>query len=148
MPESGTASEILVEIWHLYATGAIEQARQRLIGCWMFYMDGLSTSQDGRVALKLFSRLGFTTDAADVWASLPDPLIVYRAGTDGVAWTVDRDVASYLAREHALGWCGLGQLQRPVCSPTSTDAAKLRSFLNQLAQKREPARDRESSARA
>jgi hypothetical protein len=103
MPESGTASEILVEIWHLYATGAIEQARQRLIGCWMFYMDGLSTSQDGRVALKLFSRLGFTTDAADVWASLPDPLIVYRAGTDGVAWTVDRDVASYLAREHALG---------------------------------------------
>lgn len=41
----------------------------------------------------MLERLGFSTDAPDEWAALPDPLTLYRAGDPGgSAWSTDRAV--------------------------------------------------------
>jgi hypothetical protein len=51
-------------------------------------------SQESHVALRLFQRLGFSTDDPDAWAALPDPVPMYRTGsTEGVSWTTDLEIA-------------------------------------------------------
>src|SRR5262249_52758207 len=70
---------------------------------WSWSLDGLSTKREGRMALRLFERLGFSTDDPDAWAKLPDLLTIYRAGRVGVAWTVDPDYAAHALTRMASG---------------------------------------------
>jgi hypothetical protein len=98
----GMVSDQLVSVYRLIEQGQPDEARSRLLGAWSAGMDGLSGEQDARVALKLLRRLGFSTDAADEWAALPDPLTIHRAGGSGLSWTADRDVAVSLARRYGL----------------------------------------------
>jgi hypothetical protein len=98
----GTVSDQLVTVYRLLDQGRADDARKLLLGAWSAGMDALASEQDARVALKLLHRLGFSTDAADEWAALPDPLTVYRAGGPGLAWTADREVAEELAHRYEL----------------------------------------------
>lgn len=86
-----------VDVWRLTATGRDEEARAKLLRVWSGYLDEVACLQEGKVAVRLFHRLGFATDAPDEWAALPDPVTVYRAGGEGVAWTTDPEIASSLA---------------------------------------------------
>ena len=119
-----SASDRLVDAYRLYEQGSLDDARELLLWCWMGGMDALSTRQDGRVAVRLLRRLGFTTDAAEEWAALPDPLSVYRAGDSGIAWTADRVVAEGLARRFSLALSRRGRSGRLTCSRTSTVTAR------------------------
>jgi hypothetical protein len=98
---SGT--DLLVGAWRLLASGARNEAREKLLLAWQHYMDGLQPDQAGRVAYRLFERLGFLTDDPEAWTQLPDPVTVYRAGAPtGLAWTTERETAEFLARQHDL----------------------------------------------
>lgn len=85
--------DILVFIWRLFTLGRHDEARERLLFLWSGSIDGLAERREGRVAVRLFERLGFSTDDPEAWSELPDPLTIYRAGGEGIAWTVDRGVA-------------------------------------------------------
>jgi hypothetical protein len=88
----------IVEIWRRLAAGDEDGARQRLLLVWQHYCDELQNERVVRLTLRLLDRLGFSTDAPNEWEALPDPLKLYRVGPpDGLAWTVDRDVAESLA---------------------------------------------------
>jgi len=90
-------------------------------------MDALSNEQDGRIALKLFGRFGFSTDAPDEWAAYADPLLtVHRAGGAGVSWTAERWKAEELSTRFELGPVRSGQSPRVTCSPTSAAMASSR----------------------
>ena len=97
-----TGTDQLVLVWRLLAQGRDDEARARLTRTWAFCMDDLQSEQAGRVALRLFERAGFSTDDADGWERLPDPLTIHRAGDSGFSWTIDRETADNLAREHEL----------------------------------------------
>jgi hypothetical protein len=98
-----SAANLLVIAWRLLAAGRREEAGQVLMSVWRSSMDGLSTLQEGRVALALFRRLGFTTDNPEEWEALTDPLTVYRAGEEAVSWSSEREVVEALSRMHDLG---------------------------------------------
>ncbi len=92
-----TGTDLLVSVWELLAAGREDEARQKLLLVWKNYMDEVAGEQGGRVALRLFERLGFSTDDQDGWARLPDEIPVWRAGPDGISWTADREVGEGLA---------------------------------------------------
>ena len=97
----------LVEVWRFHSVGRDEDARSLLGAIWAWAMDGLRSAQEVRVALRLLDRLGFVTDHAEAWRSLPDELVVYRAESSdepsrGFCWTLDRSVAEMHAQEHQL----------------------------------------------
>jgi hypothetical protein len=93
----------LVIVWRLVAAGRAEEARRLLIHSWCQSFDVLSTDQEGRVAVRLFDRLGFSTDDPELWHSLPDPVPVYRFGSPGVSWTADREIAEEARRSAGEG---------------------------------------------
>lgn len=92
-----TERGLLVRVWREYASGLEDDARTRLLLVWCYYMDSIANEQSGRVALRLFERLGFATDDSETWATLPDELTVYRTGPPGAAWTISRREAEYLS---------------------------------------------------
>lgn len=97
------ASDLLVKVWRLLASGRADDARARLMAVWSWGMDGLANRQDSRVALRLFERLRFSTDDADEWATLPDPVTVYRVGREGSSWTIDREYAEHVRSQMGSG---------------------------------------------
>jgi len=94
--------DLLVEVWRFYSVGCEDRARDLLVQVWSWSMDGLSSEQEARVALRLFQRLAPCTDDPDGWASLPGELVVYRAGGPGISWTLSREIAEQLAAAHEL----------------------------------------------
>lgn len=98
----GTASDLLVSVWQLLAAGQPNKAREKLLLVWSNYMDGFTSEQEGRVALRLFERLAPSTDDPRAWKRLPDVLPVHRAGEDGVAWSISRASVDGLAATHDL----------------------------------------------
>jgi hypothetical protein len=86
-------SDVLVLVWKRLAADRPDEASVLLMNYWSRRMDALAEPREGRIALRLFQRLGFSTDAPDAWARLRDPLHVYRIGeAGGVSWTVSVDV--------------------------------------------------------
>jgi hypothetical protein len=98
-------------VWADYRAGRLDEAGSLLVRTWWF-IDGLYDSQVGRVALRLFERVGFWTDDPDGWQELPAERVVYRAGPRGPSWSIDRETVEYLARFHELEPLRTGRVAR------------------------------------
>jgi hypothetical protein len=95
----GTASDLLVEVWKLYAGGQADEARATLLETWSFAVDALAGEQTALVALRLLERLAPSTDDPEGWERLPNQITVYRAGMhEGFCWTTGLDTVEQIAR--------------------------------------------------
>jgi hypothetical protein len=98
----GTAADYLGETWRLYSAGRDDDARASLTRLWTSME--LSTSQEVRLALRLFERLKPVTDETAAWEALPSEFLVYRPsngpggmGRGHVSWTLSEGHAEQLA---------------------------------------------------
>src|SRR5882724_7289000 len=102
---SEETTRLLVLVRGLIASDRSDEARQRLLLGWSSRFDpDFPSTQQSRVALRLFERLGFSTDDEEAWDALPDSLSIYRIGNEeGLSWTTDREVAEHLLVPDKVG---------------------------------------------
>ena len=80
---------------------------------WAGGIDALASTQAERVGIRLFERLKPCIGDADRWESLPEEIEVFRAGEpDGPCWTLNREIADGLARQHDLSSIHEGRVRR------------------------------------